>query len=158
MKSTWLSDRLSLVRAYSCGADPVTSFHRNRHPPSRSGQSPVYLFRHGVPPFRRRAFIRRMYFPLADQTLQLTSNQSREDLSPFLSSGSPPPPPHPAPAPSNADIEAVIQMATSKQGRLPIPKDTRTQLFVGNVRSSSLILFSSLTEIAASLSSSLAGP
>lgn len=31
-------------------------------------------------------------------------------------------------------------MATSSAGRLPVPKDTRTQLFVGNVRSPSLIL------------------
>ena len=97
-----------------------------------------------------------MFFALADD-LQLTSNQSRENPSPFLTSASPPPPP-PAPAPSNADIEAVIQMATSNPGRLPILKDTRTQLFVGNVRSHSLVLPSSLTETAASISSSLAGP
>ena len=79
-------------------------------------------------------------------TLQLTSNQSREDPSPFRSSVSPPPPLPPVSAPSNADIEAVIQMATSKQSLLPVPKDTRTQLFVGNVRPSPLIFFSSLTK------------
>jgi len=73
-----------------------------------------------------------MYSTLADKLSNplLTSNQPREKP-PFLPSGSP----APAPAPSNADIEAVIQMATSNQGRMPIPKDTRTQLFVGNVRS-----------------------
>jgi hypothetical protein len=42
------------------------------------------------------------------------------------------------PTPSNDDIEAVIQMATSTRptpdGRQPILRDTRTQLFVGNVR------------------------
>lgn len=45
------------------------------------------------------------------------------------------------PAPTNDDIEAVIQMATSsamsKDSRSPAPlRDTRTQLFVGNVRMS----------------------
>lgn len=43
----------------------------------------------------------------------------------------------PAPAPTNDDIEAVIQMATSARaspdGRTGPPRDTRTQLFVGNV-------------------------
>lgn len=88
---------------------------------------------HGVSSLRRRAPFPRMYFTLADELSNplLTSNQPRENPPPFLPSGSPPP----APAPSNADIEAVIQMATSNQGRMPIPKDTRTQLFVGNVRS-----------------------
>lgn len=44
-------------------------------------------------------------------------------------------PTHSASGPSNEDIEAVIQMATSAtNGRSPAPKDTRTQLFVGNVR------------------------
>ena len=40
-------------------------------------------------------------------------------------------------APTNEDIEAVIKMATSTRptadGRPPPGKDTRTQLFVGNV-------------------------
>jgi hypothetical protein len=45
------------------------------------------------------------------------------------------------PAPTNDDIEAVIQMATSsgmsQDSRSPAPlRDTRTQLFVGNVRMS----------------------
>jgi len=48
------------------------------------------------------------------------------------------PPPIPVVTPSNDDIEAVIQMATSSRsspdGRPGPPKDTRTQLFVGNVR------------------------
>ena len=90
-------------------------------------------FGHGVPSLRRRAPFRSMYFTLPNRLSNplLTSNQPRENPPPFLPSGSPPP----APAPSNADIEAVIQMATSNQGRMPIPKDTRTQLFVGNVRS-----------------------
>lgn len=39
--------------------------------------------------------------------------------------------------PTNDDIEAIIQMATSSVGRPPgglnPPRDTRTQLFVGNV-------------------------
>ncbi|KAK0203718.1 RNA-binding domain-containing protein [Desarmillaria ectypa] len=43
----------------------------------------------------------------------------------------------PAPAPTNDDIEAVIQMATSARaspdGRTGPPRDTRTQLFVGNL-------------------------
>ena len=39
----WLFDRLSLVRAYNCGAGLATSFHRNPHPPSRPGQHPVGL-------------------------------------------------------------------------------------------------------------------
>lgn len=42
--------------------------------------------------------------------------------------------------PTNDDIEKVIQMATSSRatglaGSLNPPRDTRTQLFVGNVRS-----------------------
>ncbi|TFK48998.1 RNA-binding domain-containing protein [Heliocybe sulcata] len=41
--------------------------------------------------------------------------------------------PSPAPAlPSNDDIEAIIQLATSSSSPLP-QKDTRTQLFVGNL-------------------------
>ncbi|KAF7763533.1 hypothetical protein Agabi119p4_8070 [Agaricus bisporus var. burnettii] len=45
--------------------------------------------------------------------------------------------PSPPPQPSNDDIEAVIQMATASRqnpdGRSGPPKDTRTQLFVGNL-------------------------
>ncbi|KAK7462982.1 hypothetical protein VKT23_007563 [Stygiomarasmius scandens] len=46
-------------------------------------------------------------------------------------------PPIPVVTPSNDDIEAIIQMATSSRsspdGRPGPPKDTRTQLFVGNL-------------------------
>ena len=127
--------------------------------PSRSGQSPVVFqpWRSTPPsPCIHPSYV----FPTGRPTPQLTSDQPREDPSPSPSSTlpPPPPPPHPAPDPSNADIEVVIQMTTFEQDRLPIPNDTRTRLFVGNVRSFSLIFLSSLTEIAASLSSSLAGP
>jgi hypothetical protein len=48
--------------------------------------------------------------------------------------------PTPSLPPSNDDIEAVIQMATSVRptpdGRGGPLRDTRTQLFVGNVRES----------------------
>ncbi|KAG8903256.1 hypothetical protein FRC01_009274, partial [Tulasnella sp. 417] len=47
-----------------------------------------------------------------------------------------PTPDTPAPpiaTPSNQDIEAVIQMATSNARANAPPRDTRTQLFVGNV-------------------------
>ena len=40
----------------------------------------------------------------------------------------------PAPSPDYTDIKAVTKIATSNQEGLPTPKDTRTQLFVGNVR------------------------
>ena len=39
----------------------------------------------------------------------------------------------PLPTPTNQDIEAVIQMATSGRGGPTPTRDTRTQLFVGNV-------------------------
>lgn len=46
-------------------------------------------------------------------------------------------PPNSTYKPTNDDIEAVIQMATSARptpdGRPVPPRDTRTQLFVGNV-------------------------
>ncbi|KAF9788638.1 hypothetical protein BJ322DRAFT_1050218 [Thelephora terrestris] len=105
--------RLSLGRAHDCGARLATPSTGTPIPFPRSGQSTVNFSP--------------MAFPLSAAVH--TSVTSRENPSPFLSSASPPPPP----APSNADIEAVIQMATSNQGRLPIPKDTRTQLFVGNL-------------------------
>lgn len=57
--------------------------------------------------------------------------------------------PSPPPPPSNDDIEAVIQMATASRqnldGRSGPPKDTRTQLFVGNVTFVSFCLLFSLT-------------
>lgn len=57
--------------------------------------------------------------------------------------------PSPPPQPSNDDIEAVIQMATASRqnpdGRSGPPKDTRTQLFVGNVTSVFFCLLFSLT-------------
>jgi len=61
---------------------------------------------------------------------------------PSVSATSPGSPIH---APTLDQIDAVIQMATSSrssQDGRPIPlKDTRTQLYVGNVRTSSLSLF-----------------
>ncbi|KAG9001645.1 hypothetical protein FRB94_004631 [Tulasnella sp. JGI-2019a] len=43
--------------------------------------------------------------------------------------------------PSNQDIEAVIQMATSaRPAAAAPPRDTRTQLFVGNVRKPNIII------------------
>jgi hypothetical protein len=50
-----------------------------------------------------------------------------------------PPPPFPVHPPTSDEIDAVIQQATSSvssDGRHVPLKDTRTQLFVGNVRSS----------------------
>lgn len=47
----------------------------------------------------------------------------------------------PSGGPSNADIEAVIQAATSSSGPLsPTARDSRTQLFVGNVSSGAPVL------------------
>lgn len=45
--------------------------------------------------------------------------------------------PSPGRIPTNSEIEHIIQMATTRtppSGRAPSGKDTRTQLFVGNVR------------------------
>jgi len=138
---------------------PCHLLAREPRSPSRSGRPPVDFqpWRSTPPsPCIHPSYV----FPTCRPTPQLTSDQPTEDPSPLLSSRpSPPPPsPHPTLVTSNTEIEIVIQMTALEQDRLPIPKDTRTRLFVGNVRSFSLILLSSLTEIAASLSSSLAGP
>ncbi len=62
--------------------------------------------------------------------------------------------PSPPSQPSNDDIEAVIQMATSSRqtpdGRTAPVKDTRTQLFVGNVRSIFAIFFVLLSHFVSS--------
>lgn len=59
--------------------------------------------------------------------------------------------PSPPAQPTNDDIEAVIQMATSARqtpdGRSGPLKDTRTQLFVGNVRYFFIFLLLSLTNL-----------
>ena len=82
--------------------------------------------------------------------------------SPFLQPTTLPSPksPSPPPQPSNDDIEAVIQMATSAgqtpDGRsIPI-KDTRIQLFVGNVFGS-LCLLVGANQPSVALQSSVAG-
>lgn len=44
--------------------------------------------------------------------------------------------PSPGRVPTNSEIEQIIQLATTRtppSGRAPSGKDTRTQLFVGNV-------------------------
>lgn len=72
--------------------------------------------------------------PLPDVPNSLQS----QDSSPRTNSTNSPT--HSSSGPSNEDIEAVIQMATSAtNGRSPAPKDTRTQLFVGNVNTSFLV-------------------
>lgn len=141
-----VAERNHLVIPTDCFSSALTAVEQASSPSSIGTPIPPHargslqsVLSHGVPPLRRRASARRMYLHTR-LTLQLTSNQSREDSSPFRSSASPPPLLPPVSAPSNADIEAVIQMATSKQSLLPVPKDTRTQLFVGNVGPSSFIL------------------
>ncbi|KAI0002140.1 hypothetical protein BJV74DRAFT_817212 [Russula compacta] len=67
--------------------------------------------------------------------LQSTSSSPSSAIVPALSSN--PPPPLPAHPPTSEEIDAVIQQATSSvssDGRHIPLKDTRTQLFVGNVR------------------------
>ncbi|KAF5389657.1 hypothetical protein D9757_004115 [Collybiopsis confluens] len=66
--------------------------------------------------------------------MERPSPQKSDSRSPALSAATSPTPPI---APTNEDIEAVIQMATSSRsspdGRAGPAKDTRTQLFVGNL-------------------------
>ncbi|EPQ52296.1 RNA-binding domain-containing protein, partial [Gloeophyllum trabeum ATCC 11539] len=57
-----------------------------------------------------------------------TSHPPSRSVSPVPSATSP----APATLPSNDDIEAIIQLATSSSSSVP-QKDTRTQLFVGNL-------------------------